>query len=73
MKTRSARKHRTLRNLILSILDCEKGERVTKYAKPEIAAVGSAVVAVQSMGKGGGSLDHLEPETFTTPVYEADE
>jgi hypothetical protein len=44
-----------------------------KYAKPEIAAVGSAVVAVQSMGKGGGSLDHLEPETFTTPAYEADE
>lgn len=45
-----------------------------KYAKPEIAAVGLAVVAVQSMGKVGGSRDNLvEPATFTTPAYEADE
>jgi hypothetical protein len=45
-----------------------------KYAKPEIAAVGSAIVEVQGQGKVGGSLDNLTiPETFTTPAYEADE
>lgn len=47
-----------------------------KYAKPEITAVGSAVVAVQGEVKGStGIRDNFPtlPATYTVSAYQADE
>jgi hypothetical protein len=45
-----------------------------KYEKPEIVVVGSAVEAVQGLGKfNSGNPDISNPQKYTVNAYEADE